>query len=72
MYHASHYGGLEYLTQSSASSSVPYNSNKAFYSAASTISSGYNDGMFIPSRDFSFNYKAIDSPLQPYSQNQTV
>lgn len=66
MYHASQHGGLEYL----ARSNVKYSSDGVFYASTSAISSGYNDGMFIPSRDFSFNYKAADSSLQPYSKNQ--
>lgn len=67
MYHTSHYNGLEYLAQSS----IPYNRNRVFYSATSAISSGYNDGMFIPSRDFSFNYTAADSHLESYSRDQS-
>jgi len=47
MYHASQYGGLEYITQSTPRYvSQP----RAFYSMA-TIHASYNDGMFIPSRD---------------------
>ncbi len=65
MYHTSHYAGLEYLAQSS----VPYNRNKVFYSATSAISSGYNDGMFIPSRDFSFSYSASENTKSSYSLN---
>lgn len=65
MYHASHSGGLEYL----AKGSVPYTSNRVFYSAISAISFNYNDGMFIPSRDFSFNYKASENNKSSYSLN---
>lgn len=65
MYHKSHYSGLEYL----ARSNVKYSSGKVFYAATSAISSNYHDGMFIPSRDFSFNYKASENTNSSYSLN---
>ena len=75
MYHASHQGGLEYITGGTSSySSTQF--QQPFYSMAANFSFAlsYNDGMFIPSRDaslmFAYSRNATEK-IMPYSSNQS-
>ena len=78
MYHTSHQG-LEYITQGtpiynsfshSPADSLGNSLSQPFYLITATSTSSYNDGMFIPSRDISFQYSIEKEKLLPYSLQQ--